>query len=68
MGCAMLCSGTTMVTFKQGVENHMPLIHHLLKVKNISSFSSHFSIALDNLKSLYISHLISPTRLLLSVK
>ena len=30
--------------------------------------SSHNSIALDNLKSLYISHLISPTRLLLSVK
>ena len=30
--------------------------------------SSHISIALDNLKSLYISHLISPTRLLLSVK
>ena len=30
--------------------------------------SSHFSIALSALKSLYISHLISPTRLLLSVK
>ena len=27
-----------MVTFKQGVENHMPLIHHLLKVNNSSSF------------------------------
>jgi hypothetical protein len=30
--------------------------------------SSHFSIAMSALKSLYISHLISPTRLLLSVK
>jgi hypothetical protein len=30
--------------------------------------SSHISIALDNLKSHYISHLISPSRLLLSVK
>jgi hypothetical protein len=30
--------------------------------------SFHFSIALSALKSLYISHLISPTRLLLSVK
>ena len=70
----MLLSRMWMVKLKEGVENCTPLIHHLLKVLNSSSFpffsitsalnsflyiyiyvSSHFSIALDNLKSLYIS-------------
>jgi hypothetical protein len=37
-------------------------------LKLFLNVSSHISIALDNLKSLYISHLISPTRVLLSVK
>jgi hypothetical protein len=32
-----------MVTFKQGVENHTPLIHHLLKVFNSSSFPFFFN-------------------------
>jgi hypothetical protein len=40
----------------------------LLLVCCFKIISSHVSIALSALKSLYISHLISPTRLLLSVK
>jgi hypothetical protein len=83
LGDAMLLMKTRMEWKSVVVGNCTPLIHHLLKVFNSSSFpffpitsalklflyvSSHISIALDNLKSLYISHLISPTRLLLSVK
>jgi hypothetical protein len=37
-----------------------------ISIYHPSHVSSHFSIALSALKSLYISHLISPTRLLLS--
>ena len=42
---------------RQGKYIHVPVYH-----------PSHASITLFTLKSLYISHLISPTRLLLSVK
>ena len=85
LGDAMLLMKTRMEWKSVVVGNCTPLIYHLLKVFNSSSFpfffnhvcfefvpiymyvSSHYSISLDNLKSLYISHLISPTRLLLSV-
>jgi hypothetical protein len=50
---------------RQGKYIHVPVYHpsHFS-----TTHTSHFSIALSALKSLYISHLISPTRLLLSVK
>ena len=49
---------------------HIP-ISHLIIHQALTLFlylPSHISITLFTLKSLYISHLISPTRLLLSVK
>jgi hypothetical protein len=48
---------------RQGKYIHVPIYHpsHV----SIIHASSHFSIALSALKSLYISHLISPSRCLL---
>ena len=50
---------------RKGKYIHVPVYHP----SHVSiTHASHVSITLFTLKSLYISHLISPTRLLLSVK
>ena len=53
----------------QGIEQFfLPILFNHVCFEFVPIYvSSHFSIALDNLKSLYISHLISPTRPRLSV-